>query len=207
MTKYCPKCGAQNPDDAAYCIKCGYKFPSETVQQGSPQAAPETAPGTAAQPTQPVTFQVQYCQECGSPVPYGMNYCPVCGSFKIGPNPPSRIPRPAGVLVLGILQIIGSAIYIGIGAFIGGLGATAGAAYGYPNGSMFALLGMLFIIVGILSLIFALAFLSGRNWGRILMMIGAVLELLDFPIGTILGIVILWYLTRPRVKAYFKQPK
>jgi Predicted membrane protein len=203
MTKYCPKCGAQNPDDAVYCIKCGYRFTEETVQNRSEQAAPSTAPGTAYQPAaQPVTSQVQYCQECGSPVPYGMNYCPVCGSFNIGPNPPARIPRPNGVLVLGILQIIVSAIYIGIGTFIGGLGTAMG-----PFGLIFAQLGLIFVVIGILSLIFALAFLSGRNWGRILMMIGAVLELLDFPIGTVLGIVILWYLTRPRVKAYFKQPK
>jgi len=203
MTKYCPKCGAQNPDDAVYCIKCGYRFTEETVEHRSEQAAPSTAPGTANQPAaQPVTSQVQYCQECGSPVPYGMNYCPVCGSFNIGPNPPAKIPRPNGVLVLGILQIIVSAIYIGIGIFIGGLGTVMG-----PFGLIFAQLGLIFVVIGILSLIFALAFLSGRNWGRILMMIGAVLELLDFPIGTVLGIVILWYLTRPRVKAYFKQPK
>ena len=39
------------------------------------------------------------------------------------------------------------------------------------------------------------------------MIIGAILELFDFPIGIIIGIVILWYLTRPRIKAYFKQPK
>ncbi|MFP3131316.1 MAG: zinc-ribbon domain-containing protein [Nitrososphaeria archaeon] len=203
MTKYCPKCGAQNPDDAVYCIKCGYRFTEKTVEHRSEQVAPSTALGTAYQPAaQPVTSQVQYCQECGSPVPYGMNYCPVCGSFNIGPNPPARIPRPNGVLVLGILQIVVSAIYIGIGIFIGGLGTVMG-----PFGLIFAQLGLIFVVIGILSLIFALAFLSGRNWGRILMMIGAVLELLDFPIGTVLGIVILWYLTRPRVKAYFKQPK
>ncbi len=26
MTKYCPNCGAENPDDAKYCIKCGIIF-------------------------------------------------------------------------------------------------------------------------------------------------------------------------------------
>jgi hypothetical protein len=38
-------------------------------------------------------------------------------------------------------------------------------------------------------------------------LIGAIFDLPAIPIGTIFGIIILWYLTRPRVKAYFTQPK
>ena len=34
-------------------------------------------------------------------------------------------------------------------------------------------------------------------------MLGAVLDLFNIPVGTILGIVILWYLTRPHVVKYF----
>ncbi len=26
MTKICPRCNTENPDNAVYCIKCGYKF-------------------------------------------------------------------------------------------------------------------------------------------------------------------------------------
>ena len=33
--------------------------------------------------------------------------------------------------------------------------------------------------------------------------ISGVLDLIDIPIGTIIGIVILWYFTRPEVKEYF----
>ena len=69
------------------------------------------------------------------------------------------------------------------------------------------ILSPIFLIAGILAMVFAIAFLTGRNWGRILMMIGAIIELFAIPIGTIIGIIVLWYLTRPRVKAYFKQPR
>ncbi|MGC9209595.1 MAG: zinc ribbon domain-containing protein [Nitrososphaeria archaeon] len=192
MTKHCPFCGAPNPDDAVYCIKCGRRFPAEASQQ---------ATGQGSQPG------VMFCQDCGSPVPYGMTYCPVCGSFRLGPSPPSRIPRPEGVLLLGIIQIIGSAILMAIGA-----AALAGAVAlppGLVSGALpiLAIFASWFIIIGAITLLAAIAFISGREWGRIFMMIAAVIELFNFPIGTIIGIIVLWYLTRPRVKAYFRQPK
>jgi len=124
---------------------------------------------------------------------------------KIGPSPPSRISRPVGVTVLGIIQIIFSLFDLALGLAIGG--SLLSLSFVPGIGGIFALLGIVFVFAGALSLIFAIAFLTGRNWGRILMMIGAVIELFAFPIGTIIGIIILWYLTRPRVKAYFKQPK
>ncbi len=158
-------------------------------------------PGATNQPVPqvPPSNQIYYCQECGQPVPVGSTYCPNCGSFKLGPNPPSRIPRPAGVTILGIIQIIMSLIIIVVGV---GMGAVLAATSPGLAG-----LGAIMAFLAILPLIFAIAFLTGRNWGRILMMIGAIIELIDFPVGTIIGIIILWYLTRPRVKAYFKQPK
>jgi hypothetical protein len=134
-----------------------------------------------------------------------MPYCANCGSVKIGPSPPSRISRPVGVTVLGIIQIIFSLSDLALGLAIGG--SLLSLSFVPGIGGIFALLGIVFVFAGALSLIFAIAFLTGRNWGRILMMIGAVIELFAFPIGTIIGIIILWYLTRPRVKAYFKQPK
>ncbi|MGC8600791.1 MAG: hypothetical protein ACP5LX_07050, partial [Nitrososphaeria archaeon] len=153
----------------------------------------------------PPSNQINYCQDCGQPIPFGMTYCTNCGSVKIGPYPPSSISRPAGVTILGIIQILFSLGDLVAGMILAGFFLTAsGAPY---VGGILADLGVLFIFAGALSLIFAIAFLTGRNWGRILMMIGAVIELFAFPIGTVIGIVILWYLTRPRVRAYFKQPK
>jgi uncharacterized membrane protein len=41
LTKYCPKCGEPNPDDALYCIKCGAPFPQAAGAQ-QPQAQAQT---------------------------------------------------------------------------------------------------------------------------------------------------------------------
>jgi len=193
---YCPHCGAQILESDTFCRSCGQRITllNDTTNKSSQQ-------NHQSQPTN----QINYCQDCGQPVAYGMSYCANCGSVKIGPYPPTRITRPAGVTVLGIIQIIFSMADLALGLSIGG--SLLSLSFVPGIGGIFGLLGIVFVIAGALSLIFAIAFLTGRNWGRILMMIGAVIELFAFPVGTIIGIIILWYLTRPRVKAYLKQPK
>lgn len=58
MTKYCPRCGTPNPDDALFCARCGYQFPqftttpSPTPTQPAPQSPPpQPMPPTTQQPT------------------------------------------------------------------------------------------------------------------------------------------------------------
>jgi hypothetical protein len=97
-------------------------------------------------------------------------------------------PRPTGVTILAILQILGGLIYIVLGTVEGAL-IGSGA--------------VIFIAVGAFALITGLALFAGRNWARILVLIGGVLDLLGIPIGTIIGIIILYYFTRPQIKAYF----
>ncbi|MDV3278310.1 MAG: hypothetical protein LYZ69_07575 [Nitrososphaerales archaeon] len=89
--------------------------------------------------------------------------------------------------ILAALQIVGSLITLGSGFVLGPF-------------------GFIVDIFGLLTLFFALALLSGRNWARILILIGAVLDILSI-IGIIWGIIILWYFTRSHVVAFFKQPK
>lgn len=47
---YCPKCGAQLPDDAAFCSKCGaaISVPSQPAPAATPAPAPAPAPSPAA---------------------------------------------------------------------------------------------------------------------------------------------------------------
>ncbi len=96
--------------------------------------------------------------------------------------------RPTGVTILAVLQILAGIAYLAIGLVAGALAGV---------------LGVLFIPFGLFALITGLALFTGKNWARILIMIGGVLDLIDIPIGTIIGIVILWYFTRPEVKEYF----
>ena len=76
--------------------------------------------------------------------------------------------------------------------------------YSNQHGIIGIMLHLLLLVVELAlasSIIAAIGVLAGRNWGRILMMLDAIKILFIFPIGTIWGIIILWYFTRPRVKA------
>lgn len=134
---------------------------------------------------------VKYCQSCGAPNDPGVSYCQKCGSMSFGQTAPARIQRPTGVTIIGILQILGSLVFLAFGGFI--------AAFS-------GLFGLIILPLALIPLIFAIALYTGRNWARILMLIGAVLDIITI-VGAIWGIIILWYFTRPRVVAYFKQPK
>lgn len=101
--------------------------------------------------------------------------------------------RPLGVAIIGILQILGSSVLLAIALFFGINLITF-----VPHFSI------IIIAVSALSLIFAIAFFTGQNWARILMMIGAVLDIISI-IGIIWGIILLWYLTRHNVRMYFTQ--
>jgi hypothetical protein len=111
--------------------------------------------------------------------------------MKFGAAPPNWVQRPLGVTILGILQLITSVVLLTI---VGAMAAIAGLAA--------------FVIApfAIISLLFALAVFTGRNWARILMMVAAVFDILSV-VGIVWGVIVLWYLTRPRIIAYFKQPK
>ena len=144
-----------------------------------------------------------FCPNCGKEYSEGVAFCPNCGKpFQAGGpvlppyslQPPSQPPaaltalqRPAGVTILAALQIAGSLIMIGVGLLLGPFGVIVD-------------------VFGVVTLLFGLALLSGRNWARILVMIGAVLDILSI-VGIIWGIILLWYFTRRNVVAYFKAPK
>jgi hypothetical protein len=106
-------------------------------------------------------------------------------------SPMSAIPRPLGVTILGIIQIIGSLFAL---------------VFGLTVAALLGPFGVIVLPFAVLPLVFALALFTGRNWARILMLIGAVLDILSI-VGIIWGALLLWYLTRSNVVAYFKQPK
>jgi hypothetical protein len=46
--------------------------------------------------------------------------------------------------------------------------------------------------------------LKGREWGRVLSIAHAALSLVSFPIGTVIGVIIIMYLTKSEVTGYFQ---
>jgi hypothetical protein len=97
--------------------------------------------------------------------------------------------RPDGVSVIAIyyvffavMNLIGSCAILLFGIGIGFLFVAAGALLGLAAG------------LGLLRL---------KNWARILAIVLAIFSLLAFPIGTIIGGLIIWYLIKPEVKEVF----
>jgi hypothetical protein len=72
---YCPKCGAQLPDDAAFCIKCGTSLGATQSKQTQAQTEPVLAPHGAT---------ALKCPSCGAPISpkFGemVITCEYCGS-------------------------------------------------------------------------------------------------------------------------------
>ena len=116
----------------------------------------------------------------------------------------AKPPRPTGVTIIGILGIIGGLGLLGL-AFVGGaLFAYVGA------GGLAVVFTAVLVILGLIQLAVSFAVFSGKGWAWTLMMVLQVISLifnivsLPFSIlGVIFNIIILYYLTRQHVKAYF----
>ena len=80
--------------------------------------------------------------------------------------------------------------------------------WGAPNISVIAIFGLsiavlVMVAYFILALMGGIGLLRGREWGRVLSIVHAALSLFWVPIGTVIGILILVYLTGSEVKEYF----
>ncbi len=73
---FCPKCGAQLPDDAGFCYKCGFKV--------SMVSGPQQAQATPQEVIAPTGATSLKCPSCGAPITpkFGemMITCEYCGS-------------------------------------------------------------------------------------------------------------------------------
>ncbi|MCS7136646.1 MAG: hypothetical protein RMJ14_05865 [Nitrososphaerota archaeon] len=123
-----------------------------------------------------------------------------------------QIERPFGVTVLAILEIIAGLILIGIGAIIGAAGMMAGVIpyVGWVFGPIFIALAVIIIILGLISFVVAYGLWTGKGWAwtvaLILSIIGIIINLFSLPggiVGIIINVIIIYYLTRPHVKAFF----
>ena len=140
--------------------------------------------------------------------------------------------RPTGITILAVLQIIFGVIFL-IGA--AGMFLVASLAdvteledaigedvpdWIADNFVMaFGVLGLLFLIIGIVGFVLGYGYLKGISWawavGIIFAVLGIIGDLIEpmvdrtvdvlasSIIGIILGILILYYLTRPHVKSFF----
>ncbi|MCX6801666.1 MAG: hypothetical protein NT067_00990 [Candidatus Diapherotrites archaeon] len=135
--------------------------------------------------------------------------------------------RPTGVtivaalyLIEGVFGLLGALAIILLGGavatMITGIPATGSnqaaaanvAAAGGFIGMIAGVLGIIMLVLAILALVVGWFLLKGKNWARWVAIIFAVLSLLGFPIGTIIGIVVIYFLLVDKAgKAYFEGAK
>jgi hypothetical protein len=143
-----------------------------------------------------------FCAKCGASMDPNAQFCPSCGT-PVGLSVPAPAPsyspgatrpvqRPAGVTILAVLAALG-----GLATLVFGLIFTL---FGF---------GLVFVVIGLLEFGVAYGFWTGASWAWWLGMIVAVLNILSIVtfdvIGLIVGLIILYYLTRPHVKVWFKK--
>ena len=112
--------------------------------------------------------------------------------------------RPDLVLLITIWQFL-NALFCSIGI-------AAIAIFAFPKagpadvGTVFGLsIGIFFLLCFIgLSIAGGIGLLIGKNWGRIVSIVNAALNLLNIPIGTVIGVLVLIYLTKSEVREYFE---
>ncbi len=122
--------------------------------------------------------------------------------------------RPVGVTIIAVLDILVgiAALFLGVIAIIFG-GYAGGLGLGYSGIIAFigALFGGILIVFALIHFAIAWGFLSGMGWARIVGIIFGALDVLgglfSLPTGIVelaIGAVIIYYLTRPEVVAWFR---
>jgi hypothetical protein len=108
-------------------------------------------------------------------------------------------------------------IWLFFSAFLYFIGMAAIAVFALPealgfgngSGSTGAVFGLgVAVLILLASLVVCLlggiGVLQGKVWGRTLAIVAAVLSLFSFPIGTVIGVLVIVYMMRAEVKAYFE---
>jgi len=112
------------------------------------------------------------------------------------------------VTVLGWLHIVGNAIMFLLGCFVFALLWGIGAATGDPEATTILVIvgttvGALFVVLGIPGIVAGYGLLKRKAWGRILAMVVGFLGLVNFPLGTAIGIYTFWVLLQEAATEYF----
>jgi hypothetical protein len=113
------------------------------------------------------------------------------------------------VPILGWLFIIGNAVFLAIGIFVlillGGIGMFSGD----PQAARILvfigfLVSILFVVIGLPGIIAGIALLARKAWGRVLAMVVGLLGLVNFPVGTAIGVYAFFVLLQESAKDYFE---
>jgi len=110
--------------------------------------------------------------------------------------------------ILGWLHIFGNALMFLMGFFVfallWGIGVTSGDAEAARIlGIIGTSVGAFLVLLGIPGVVAGYGLLRGKAWGRILALVVGFLGLVNFPLGTAIGIYTLWALLQDSASDYF----
>jgi hypothetical protein len=113
------------------------------------------------------------------------------------------------ITILGILHIArgGFVLLIGVIAWLtlAGIGAISGNAVALGIlGLLATIAASLMIFLSVPSILAGVGIIQHRQWGRILALIVGGISLIDFPIGTALGVYTIWVLVDTDVRKVFE---
>lgn len=155
-----------------------------------------------------------FCNSCGANITPGHRYCPMCSKPVEGIVPAPAERRVANHLtLLGSLWIAYSVLALFGGVIIFVLNQTLFAAlsargeFGPPGGflrPMFAVIGILLLMKGTLSIIAGIGLLTRQSWARIIALVMGCISLLNIPFGTALGIYTIWVLLGENADAEYR---
>ena len=153
------------------------------------------------------------CPECGTINTPDSVFCESCGSSlapattpppsettapppppqpttTYQPPPPTISPgeRPSGITILGVLAVIAAILQIVSGIIL---------ALIFDSGGIV----VLFLIIAIFYFITGWGLLNLKKWSWYVALILSIIGLLGFPIGTVISLIVLWYLWK--TKTYF----
>jgi hypothetical protein len=114
------------------------------------------------------------------------------------------------VNILGWLFIAGHALFLLIAVFVFVLLPMIGAVAGDPDVSAFlsvvgTVVGLLMVALALPGLLAGYGLLKRKPWGRILALVIGILGLVNFPVGTAMGIYALLVLLQQSATDYFEQ--
>lgn len=116
------------------------------------------------------------------------------------------------VTILSIALIAMGAFFLAVAALLffliagGGLISGDGEAIAI-TATVATLVAIFFSALGLPSIVAGIGVARRANWGRILTLIIAALNILNFPLGTALGVYAFWVLLNDEVSAVFSRPR
>lgn len=147
-----------------------------------------------------------FCHNCGNPLAAGANACARCGTLARSVHAPVSAAsvtrkRPAAITILAVLDIIGGILCLIAGIVVIGIHLAKESHQMDLFTAVF--LGAFLGILGVVHLMIGVGLLRLKSWARMAQIVVSCVGLLNFPMGTIINGLILFYLFRPGMSALF----